>query len=86
LYRTEAQRIAAEASQHAYQQVLTAVGHDKITTEITEAGEFYFAEDYHQQYLSAGKNPNGYCGIGGTGVQLGDSTSWCPTGIAPTDG
>ena len=73
LYGSEEQRVAAEASRDAYQQVLSAAGHDKITTEITEAGEFYFAEDYHQQYLA--KNPHGYCGHGGTGVS-------CPVGVA----
>jgi peptide-methionine (S)-S-oxide reductase len=78
-YGSDDQRLAAEASRDAYQQVLTAAGHDKITTEITEAREFSFAEDYHQQYLSASKNPGGYCGLGGTGVS-------CPVGVAPADG
>lgn len=77
-HRSPDQQKLAEASRAAYQQVLTAHGHGKITTEITEAGEFYFAEDYHQQYLSDNKNPNGYCGIGGTGVS-------CPVGIATTE-
>ena len=62
----EEQRKAAEASREAYQTVLQAAGYKAITTEIVPAGEFYFAEDYHQQYLH--KNPDGYCGIGGTGV------------------
>jgi peptide-methionine (S)-S-oxide reductase len=62
----EAQRQAAEASKAAYGKALAAKGYDPITTEILEAGPFYFAEDYHQQYLA--KNPNGYCGLGGTGV------------------
>src|SRR5215470_16054449 len=63
---TPAQRQAAEASKAAYQKVLAANGYGPITTEIVDAGPFYFAEDYHQQYLA--KNPGGYCGLGGTGV------------------
>jgi peptide-methionine (S)-S-oxide reductase len=66
-----AQLAAAERSKQDYQQRLTAAGHGAITTEIREAPTFYYAEDYHQQYL--GKNPDGYCGIGGTGVS-------CPIG------
>ncbi|KLK94734.1 methionine sulfoxide reductase A [Microvirga vignae] len=62
----EAQRRAAEASKAAYVQALAERGYGPITTEILDAGPFYFAEDYHQQYLA--KNPNGYCGLGGTGV------------------
>ena len=62
----EAQRKAAEASKAAYGQALAAKGYGAVTTEIRDAGPFYFAEDYHQQYLA--KNPNGYCGLGGTGV------------------
>ena len=71
----EAQRQAAEASKAAYQQALDARRYGPITTEIVPAGPFYFAEDYHQQYLA--KNPGGYCGLGGTGVS-------CPigTGVA----
>lgn len=61
-----AQREAAEASRDAYQQALSQRGYGAITTEIRDASRFYFAEDYHQQYLA--KNPNGYCGLGGTGV------------------
>ena len=61
-----AQRDAAEASRAAYQDKLTAAGYGRITTEIADAQPFYYAEEYHQQYLH--KNPNGYCGIGGTGV------------------
>lgn len=61
-----AQRAAAEASREQYQQALSAAGQAQITTEIVDAPTFYFAEEYHQQYL--GKNPNGYCGLGGTGV------------------
>ncbi len=70
-----AQRAAAEASKAAYEAVLKAKGFPAITTEIVDAPTFYFAEDYHQQYLA--KNPNGYCGLGGTGVS-------CPigTGVA----
>ncbi len=62
----------ANASKEAYQSELTARGYGAITTEIVPAGEFYFAEDYHQQYLA--KNPRGYCGLGGTGVS-------CPVGV-----
>jgi peptide-methionine (S)-S-oxide reductase len=62
----EEQPRKAETSREAYQKALTAAGHGAITTEIREAPEFYYAEDYHQQYL--GKNPHGYCGLGGTGV------------------
>jgi peptide-methionine (S)-S-oxide reductase len=72
-YFDAGQRDAAEASRAAYQQRLTAAGYGDITTEITEAPPFYYAEPYHQQYLS--KNPNGYCGHGGTGVS-------CPIGVA----
>jgi peptide-methionine (S)-S-oxide reductase len=61
-----AQRAAAEASKRAYGEALAARGHGPITTEILDLGPFYFAEDYHQQYLA--KNPGGYCGLGGTGV------------------
>ena len=60
------QHAAAEATREAYQRQLDAAGLGKITTEIFEAPPFYFAEDYHQQYLA--KNPHGYCGLGGTGV------------------
>jgi peptide-methionine (S)-S-oxide reductase len=60
------QRAAAEASRRAYQERLTAAGRGKISTEIRDAPQFYYAEDYHQQYLA--KNPDGYCGIGGCGV------------------
>ncbi len=64
--RNEPQAVAARASRDAYQSRLTAAGYGPITTEIAPAGEFFYAEDYHQQYLA--KNPNGYCGLGGTGV------------------
>ncbi|MDY0881237.1 peptide-methionine (S)-S-oxide reductase MsrA [Dongia soli] len=67
IYATSpAQRAAAEASRDSYQRQLSAAGFGAITTEIIDAPEFYYAEDYHQQYLE--KNPNGYCGLGGTGV------------------
>jgi peptide-methionine (S)-S-oxide reductase len=72
LWKDDAQRIAAEASEAAYQEVLTKAGHGEITTELRQAGDFYYAEAYHQQYLA--KNPNGYCGLGGTGVS-------CPIGL-----
>lgn len=62
------QRIAAEASRARYQDALSAAGHGTITTEILDAPTFYYAEDYHQQYLA--KNPNGYCGLGGCGVDF----------------
>jgi peptide-methionine (S)-S-oxide reductase len=65
-WATDAQRTAAEASRDMYQAELTRAGYGEITTEIAEAGPFYYAEAYHQQYLA--KNPNGYCGLGGTGV------------------
>jgi peptide-methionine (S)-S-oxide reductase len=74
---SDAQRTAAEQSRDAYQKALTAAGHGPITTEITSASDFYFAEDYHQQYLD--KNPNGYCGLGGTGVT-------CPVGVVKVEG
>jgi peptide-methionine (S)-S-oxide reductase len=69
---TPEQRRQAEASRDAYQRVLSKEGYGPITTEILDAPEFYYAEDYHQQYLA--KNPGGYCGLGGTGVA-------CPTGL-----
>jgi len=71
------QAAAAERSRDAYQPRLTAAGHGPITTELAPAGEFYYAEDYHQQYLH--KVPTGYCGLGGTGVS-------CPVGLATADG
>jgi peptide-methionine (S)-S-oxide reductase len=72
-YFNDAQRAAAERSRDEYQRALQKSGYGRITTEILPASEFYYAEDYHQQYLA--KNPNGYCGLGGTGVS-------CPTGLA----
>jgi peptide-methionine (S)-S-oxide reductase len=65
-WNSENQRDRAEASRAMYQERLREAGHGDITTEIAEAGPFYYAEDYHQQYLA--KNPNGYCGLGSTGV------------------
>ena len=70
------QQAVAERTRNAFQQRLTASGFGPITTEIRPAGPFYYAEDYHQQYL--GKNPFGYCGLGGTGVS-------CPVGLATAD-
>jgi peptide-methionine (S)-S-oxide reductase len=72
-----AQRTAAEASKAAYAKVLAASGYGAITTEVLDAPEFYFAEDYHQQYLA--KNPGGYCGHGGTGLA-------CPVGMVAKGG
>jgi peptide-methionine (S)-S-oxide reductase len=71
-YVDDAQRQAAERSREAYQEQLSKRGYGTITTEILPAPEFYYAEDYHQQYLA--KNPTGYCGLGGTGVS-------CPVGV-----
>ncbi|HJU46814.1 MAG TPA: peptide-methionine (S)-S-oxide reductase MsrA [Gaiellaceae bacterium] len=71
-WQTEAQRDAALASRDRFQEALRGAGHGAITTEIAQAGPFYYAEDYHQQYLA--RNPNGYCGLGGTGVS-------CPIGL-----
>jgi len=65
---SDEQRTLAEKTKSKYQAALTNANHDEITTEILPASEFYYAEDYHQQYLA--KNPNGYCGLGGTGVCL----------------
>ncbi len=69
---SEAQRAAALAARDAFQKSLTKAGYGTITTEIVDAPELYYAEDYHQQYLH--KNPGGYCGLGGTGVS-------CPVGV-----
>ena len=76
-WTTPEQRDSALASRDRFQQELARAGYGTITTEIAESGPFYYAEDYHQQYLAA--NPNGYCGLGGTGVS-------CPVGLAVTDG
>ncbi|NGN63760.1 peptide-methionine (S)-S-oxide reductase MsrA [Streptomyces sp. A7024] len=74
------QAAAAAASRESYQKVLTASGYGEITTELepAEGREFYPAEAYHQQYLSDTKNPDGYCGLGGTGIS-------CPVGVAPVE-
>lgn len=72
-WTSEAQRALAEASRAAFQAELARAGYGEITTELAEAGPFYYAEPHHQQYLA--KNPNGYCGLGGTGVA-------CPIGLA----
>jgi peptide-methionine (S)-S-oxide reductase len=71
-WTSDAQRAAAEASREMFAGELAKAGYREITTELAEAGPFYYAEPYHQQYLS--KNPNGYCGLGGTGVA-------CPVGL-----
>ncbi len=76
-WHDEAQRAAAERSRESYAERLRAEGHGEITTEIAQAGPFYYAEDYHQQYLH--KNPRGYCGLGGTGVS-------CPIGLTAAGG
>ena len=74
IYTTsEDQQRVALASKESFAKALAAAGHGAITTEVLPAGDFYYAEDYHQQYLA--KNPNGYCGLGGTGVS-------CPIGLA----
>jgi peptide-methionine (S)-S-oxide reductase len=75
LTTAEQQQEPAQASKAAYGERLREAGHPEITTEIEQAGPFYYAEDYHQQYLH--KNPWGYCGLGGTGIS-------CPVGIAAT--
>jgi peptide-methionine (S)-S-oxide reductase len=74
-YADADQQRAAEASREVFQKQLTAAGYGAITTEIVAVPEFYYAEDYHQQYLA--KNPDGYCGLGGTGVS-------CPVGVGVT--
>jgi peptide-methionine (S)-S-oxide reductase len=71
-WTSEDQRAAAEATRDAFAERLRGAGYGTIATEVAEAGPFYYAEDYHQQYLA--KNPNGYCGLGGTGVS-------CPVGV-----
>ncbi len=81
IFTTDTDQAAeTQASKATYQQALAAAGRGQITTEIAPLRDFYYAEDYHQQYLSDAKNPNGYCGIGGTGVA-------CPvgTGVTPSD-
>jgi peptide-methionine (S)-S-oxide reductase len=74
---TPEQQAAAERSRAEYQKALDAAGYGQITTEIKPAGPFYYAEDYHQQYLE--RNPNGYCGLGGTGVA-------CQVGLGSKEG
>ena len=77
IYTTSPEQVApVEASKAAFQNVLDAAGFGEITTEIAPAGPFYYAEEYHQQYLA--KNPGGYCGIGGTGLS-------CPVGVSRAD-
>ncbi len=76
-YQDEVQKAAIEWSLATYQQALNRSGHGMITTEVAAAGPFYYAEDYHQQYLF--KVPNGYCGMGGTGVS-------CPIGLGVSEG
>jgi peptide-methionine (S)-S-oxide reductase len=73
---SDAQRASAERSRDMFQKVLDGAGLGTITTEIVDAGPFYYAEEYHQQYLA--KNPGGYCGLGGTGLS-------CPIGVATAD-
>ena len=74
IYTTSPEQAASvERSRPMFQERLTAAGYGEITTEVAPAGPFFYAEDYHQQYLA--KNPNGYCGLGGTGVS-------CPIGVA----
>src|SRR5688500_18167120 len=75
-YYNDEKRHATEQSREEYQKRLTAAGFETITTEIAPAPDYYFAEDYHQQYLA--KNPHGYCGHGGTGVS-------CPVGVLSSE-
>jgi len=75
-YADDAQRETIEASEKLFAERLSAAGYGEISTEVAAAGPFYYAEDYHQQYLA--KNPNGYCGLGGTGVS-------CPVGIGAAE-
>jgi peptide-methionine (S)-S-oxide reductase len=78
-YQSPEQQAEAQASLAAYQERLTEAGYGEITTEVVPASAFYFAEGYHQQYLSEGKNPNGYCPDHGTGVS-------CPIGVVRASG
>ncbi len=75
-WQSDEQKIAAEASREMFQEVLRGAGRGEISTEIAAAGPFYYAEPYHQQYLAA--HPNGYCGLGGTGLT-------CPIGVAKAE-
>jgi peptide-methionine (S)-S-oxide reductase len=75
---TDAQAKVAQASREAFAPVVRAAGHEEITTEIEPLGEYFYAEDYHQQYLSSDKNPNGYCNHGPNGMT-------CPIGVAKTE-
>jgi peptide-methionine (S)-S-oxide reductase len=75
---TDAQAKVAQASREAFAPVVRAAGHEEITTEIEPLGEYYYAEDYHQQYLSSDKNPNGYCNHGPNGMT-------CPIGVAKAE-
>jgi peptide-methionine (S)-S-oxide reductase len=75
---SDAQARAAAASRDEYQRVLAKAGYGPITTEVRPAPDFYYAEEYHQQYLSDSKNPRGYCGTGGTGVS-------CPVGLTKAE-
>jgi peptide-methionine (S)-S-oxide reductase len=77
-YADDDQRRVAEASRDRFQVALTDAGHGTVTTEVAQLSHFYYAETYHQQYLSDAKNPFGYCGIGGTGVS-------CPVGVGGVD-
>jgi peptide-methionine (S)-S-oxide reductase len=80
IYATTDEQLAeAEASREAFEPVTEAAGYGEITTEIAKAGPFYYAEDYHQQYLSDAKNPGGYCNHGPNGLS-------CPVGVARTAG
>ena len=76
-FYSDEQQNAAEESKEVYEKLISAKGYGKIVTEILPASEFYYAEDYHQQYLH--KNPDGYCGLGGTGVS-------CPVGLGVKKG
>jgi peptide-methionine (S)-S-oxide reductase len=76
-WETDAQRELADTARDRYQAALAGAGHGRITTEVAQAGPFYYAEPYHQQYLA--RNPWGYCGLGGTGVA-------CPAGLAVAEG
>jgi peptide-methionine (S)-S-oxide reductase len=78
-WTTPAQRDAAQATRDAYAARLASASFGPVSTEIAQLADLWYAEDYHQQYLSDAKNPNGYCGIGGTGVS-------CPVGVTKVDG